>query len=154
MLENKQISVLEGHLNSFDLNSYSLGRYFFELTNLPLVNSISLSFDLENNVTFQDCKIVYIGDMNNDIIDDIVYLSFESPECYDYLELLIGKVLIENGRKIKITRNNYTNYKHLLRNKIIIDFRGSEQIKEILDKTDEFNQRICQTFTVSYFTEN
>lgn len=155
MSQNNQVTILQGHLNSFDLTSYSLSTYFFELTNLPLVNSISLSFDLQNNAIYKNCKIIYISD-RDDIVtyNGITYIGFNMPECNDYCKLLIGKVLVVNGKKIKITNNNCINYKNLLLNKIIIDFSGSEQIKEILDKTDEFNQRVCQTFTVSYFTEN
>ena len=155
MSQNNEVSILEGHLNSFNLNNYSSGRYFFELSNIPLVNSISLGFDLENNVIYKDCNVVCINNKTTTVISNqIKYIGFSLPECDKYCDLLIGMIIIENGRKVKITKSNCRSYKFLLNGKIIIDFSGSEQIKEILDKTDEFNQRICQTFTVSYFTEN
>lgn len=153
---SQKIEEIRGQIDYFDLLKYPYDRYVFELSNEPIVNSIFLSFDGYNNVIRSDCKLVKI--VSTDTLEKesngINLVSYSSIESHQYAQTLINHSVVVNNRLLKITRDNYLYYTNLLVDRIFIDFTVSEKIINILSDLDEFGQRICTNFTVTYFYDS
>ncbi len=148
-----EVVTLIGNLDTYYLTEFDYGTYYFELSNLPVSNSISIAFEDNNSIHRSEIEIISIVDTDDYVEDNIRYINYNSSTTDLYAKVLIGGSFIDdNGKNINITKDNYLLYKKQLVDRIFVDFSGSEKIKSILDEIDDTSQRVCGHFTLSYFS--
>lgn len=145
--------TLLGNLDTYYLTEFDYGTYYFELSNLPVSNSINIAFEDNNSIQRSEIEIVSIIDTDSYTEDNISYINYNSSETDLYAKILIGGSFVnDDGKNINITKDNYLLYKSQLVGRNFVDFSGSKKIKSILDEIDDTSQRVCGHFTLSYFS--
>lgn len=150
---DSEVVTLIGNLDTYYLTEFDYGTYYFELSNLPVSNSISIEFEGNNSITRSEIDIVVVTDADDYVEDNINYINYNSSKTDLYAKALIGGSFVDDdGKNVNITKDNYLLYKNKLVDRIFVDFSGSEKIKSILDEIDDISQRVCGHFTLSYFS--
>lgn len=153
-MSQSDTTLLIGVLDTYYLSEFDYGTYYFELSNLPVSNSINITFEDNNSITRSEVEIVVITESDDYTEDNIDYVNYNSSKTDLYAKVLIGSTFADSsGKTTEITKDNYLLYKNKLVDRCFIDFNGSEKIKNILDEIDDTSQRVCGHFTLSYFSE-
>jgi hypothetical protein len=147
------------------------GKYWYKLTYEPILDSMSIRFDLSRGHTEISLKnFVYNYDtIETDCVTEqsdfkvytvvsadtlsytdngITYIPVTSQESQTFAMCLVGTTCVKDGEIINITRENYLEYVDNIIGCSFIDFSISNQIKQILSSniTSE-----CEQVDISYF---
>lgn len=150
------------------------GKYWFKLTYKPILDSMTVRFDLSRGATELRCKpfeydydsiekacitsesdcnvyTIVSGDTLSYTDNGITYLPVTSQEAQIYAQSLIGTSYIKDSQLIKITHSNYLDHIDQLIGLTFIDFSVSNQIKQIVNNSNISSE--CDQVDINYFYE-
>lgn len=145
-------------------------KYWYKLTYQPLMESLTVRFDLSNGETElrakdfvynyetietdcvlneEDFKVYTLVDKDTSAYIDngINYIPVTSQESHIFGKCLIGTSIKRDKQLIKITEKNYENYIDELVGYSFIDFSISNQIKDVVNSSSSD----CDQVDISYF---
>ena len=150
------------------------GKYWYKLTYKPIADSLNVRFDLSRGETElvgedlpynydtieKDCikttkEFTIYNIVSADTLpyedNGIMYIPVTSQESQRFALSLIGTTFVKDKQIVKITTSNYLNYTENLVGNTFIDFSISNQIKQVLNSSNETSE--CEQVDISYFYE-
>jgi len=157
-----------------DCLSVIKGKYWYKLSHQPLMDSLTVRFDLSKGTTelrSQDVPYEYKTIETDCVLSEpdykvytivsadtlpytdngIYYIPCTSQESVIFSRCLIGSNYQKDGKIIYITRENYTEHLERMIGLTFIDFSVSNQINQILSSNN--SELVCEQVDISYFYE-